>query len=165
MDRGKVMMTVIIVLLVLLLGAVVGVSIYLIRTIDTSTNGNGPGPYLPGGVTGLPSTSDIELVSLGGNFTLNLAASPNGHQGSARISVEVGLDSRHAEWESVRDQIRRQEAIARSVVIEVFRSLTIEELRSPEGMNMAGEIVSNRLQETFASHLIVSVVFGEWTLV
>jgi len=164
MDKGKVMMTVIIVLLVLLLGAVVGVSIFLIRSFDNAPDS----PHASiesGAVSGLPSTSDIELVSLGGNFTLNLATSPNGHTGSARISVEVGLDSRHAEWTSIRDQIGRQEAIARNVVIEVFRSLTIEELRSQEGMNMAGEIVTNRLQDMFESHLIVSVVFGEWTLV
>jgi len=164
MDKGKIMMTVIIVLLVLLLAAVVGVSIFLINSIDT--NGDGPRVTISGGdITGPPSIHEIELVSLGGNFTLNLATSPNGHQGSARISVEVGLDSRHAEWESVRDQIRRQESIARNVVIEVFRSLTVEELRSPEGMNMAGEVLSNRLQDIFESHLIVSIVFGEWTLV
>jgi flagellar basal body-associated protein FliL len=164
MDKGKVMMTVIIVLLVLLLVAVVGVSIFLVNSINTEqvTTGNGERPTITGD---LPPTRDIQLVTLGTNLTLNLATSPNGHRGSARISVEVGLDGRQAEWESTRDQIVRQESMARQVVIGVFQSLTVEELRSPEGKANASEIIMRQLQDLFESHLIVSVVFGEWTLV
>ena len=162
MDKGKLMMTIIIVLLVLLLGTVVAVSIYLVNMFgnDTPTGGNGTRTEIH---VGPPRLQDIEPVAMG-NITTNLATSANGRVGSVRTDISVGLDTRFTGWEDTQSELIRLESAARHIMINVFNSLTTEDVNTVEGRNAAAEIILTRLQEQFNSPLIVQVMFDSWIL-
>jgi len=162
MDKSKLMLIIIIALLILLVGAVLAVGVWFIRTTPVEADW---GDHQAPGVTHELSPQDIVWVTLD-SITTNLAQGPGGRMDYIVAEVLVGINGTvpQDELESFEATFYRSLALARSEAISTFVSLTLEEVITPEGQNMTAEIIKNRLQVAFESPLIVSVSFSDWTI-
>lgn len=163
MDKSKVMLFVIIGLLVVLIGTVVGVTIFLIGMV-----GNGdqegftqPTPPLLEVQMGV---MELEEIPLGEVMTTNLASGPDGRAGQVRAGVVVNVDGRgdEAEFNNFVLAFNARMGTARAVVIDVFSTTTFDDIRTLEGRGAAAEEIRLRLAETFETNLISQVHFSEW---
>ena len=163
MEKGKMMMTVIIALLVLLLGTVIAVSIMLIGSL-----GDGVALDPDTGVTTVRDfrVGDLETISLGARINTNLAVDPadgvTTHMVSTDVFVAIDTTGDTAELNALRNNLTLRNAMARSVVISTFFESTFTDIRSPEGKAAVAEIILDRLQDLFESNLIVIVSFENW---
>jgi len=150
--------------LVLLLGTVIGVGVYLISlSNDDAAHFNEPQRVE---VTHDLTPSDMVFISLG-EMTANLALGPNNRSDNAWLEVSVGLNAtiEEAELEEFYGVVTRGIPVARAEVFNVFVTRTYEELRTLEGRQATEEIIKYRLQEVFASNLIVDVSFSNFNAV
>jgi len=163
MEKGKVMMGVIIGLLVLLLATVVGVSIYLFSLFGSDADHGAGGTLQPTRV----GREHIHPVSLGDTITINLASSPADRQRhAASIGVTVGVNSsgNTREFNSFLNLLNTHMAAARSVAQDAASNMTYDELRSPEGRDVLIESIMRGLKEEFDTNLIVEVVLDPFII-
>ena len=161
MDKSKLMMTIIIVLLVLLLGTVVGVTFYLINLVGDQRPDDSRTVIehdLPPGLLG-----DLIEVSLERKLT-NLAVGPGGTSDVVALEVVLGINNTvdAEEVEEFLTSLNDRRRFASSIVIDVVGDFTYEEVRTPEGRNAVGEEIKHRLQAAFGTNLIINVNFPEW---
>jgi len=164
MDKSKLMMFIIIGLLVLLLGTVVGVTVYLIglvgddRPEEFQVEQEAPPP---------PNLSlrDLDEFNLG-DFLTNLAVDPDGRSAVVITEVVLGINNTGdvTELSEFMDILEASRHLARGHVNDVFGNLTYGEVRTPEGRAAAGEEIRLRLQSAFESNLIIVVGFSDWML-
>ena len=164
MDKSKLMMTIIIALLVLLLGTVVGVTLYLINFVGTG-DGDAAIGYRP--PTNVLTIMDLEPIVLGdGIIVTNLATGADGRARMIRANVVANIDTTRdaAEYEEFVREFTHRISSARGLAVTIFNGLTYDQVRTPEGQAMVAEMIRNTLQEAFNTNLIVSIVFDEWVL-
>ena len=165
MDKSRIMLFVIIGLLVILIGTVVGVTIFLMGMMrnDNFENLHEPQPPLLEVSLGV---MDLEEVPLGETIITNLLAGPDGRAGGVRVGVVASINSTidENELEAFVTAFNARMGAARNVVVDVFNGLTFDEVRTPEWRRAAQEEIRIRLQETFETTLIVQVQFSEWTV-
>ena len=161
MDKSKLMMIIIIALLVLLLGTVAGVGIYLI-TISNDDASHFVEPMRVEVQTDL-TPSDMVFVPLG-DMVANLALGPNGRSDNAVLEVTIGINATVEDdvLEEFYGVVTRGIPVARAEVFNIMVTRTYEELRTLEGRQATEEIIKYRLQEVFASNLIVDVSFSDF---
>ena len=165
MDKSRLMMIVIIALLVILIGTVIGTTIFLLSGPD-------PDPDIfaevPDPVHHLQRTSlmDMVEVSLGERFQTNLATGIDGRVAIVIAEVVVGMDGEAdlAELESFIMSFNARIGMARSVIIQEFGSAYFEDVNTPEGQLALAETMTRSLQEQFESNLILRVFFSDWTV-
>ena len=165
MDKSRLMMIVIIALLVILIGTVVGTTLFLLSGPD-------PDPEIfaevPDPVHHPQRTSlmDMVEVSLGERFQTNLATGADGRVAIVMAEVVVGLDgeAEPEELAAFRMSFEARMGMARSVIIHEFGSAHFEDVDTPEGQMALAETMTRALQEQFESNLILRVFFSDWTV-
>ena len=163
MDKSKLMMTIIIALLVLLLGTVIGVTVFLINLVGDDTASQFEDPLPPPPPHNL-NMMDLHEIVLGDSFITNLAGPGFA---TAQFGVALGIDNTGdvAEFNTFISDFGERINLARGIVNSVFQTLTYEEVRSPEGQTMAQERIKIELQNAFATNLIIVVSFTDWFIV
>ena len=165
MDKSRLMMIVIIALLVILIGTVVGTTLFLL-------SGEDPDPEIfaevPDPVHHPQRTSLMDMieVSLGERFQTNLATGADGRVAIVMAEVVVGMDGEAPldELESFIMSFNARIGMARSVIIHEFGNAHFDDVNSPEGQMALAESMTRALQEQFESNLILRVFFSDWTI-
>jgi flagellar basal body-associated protein FliL len=163
MERSKLMMIIIIALLVLLLGTVVGVSVYVMNMIRSQTSlvESADNP-----IAQRWSLEDTTSIQLGDTpIVTNLARSESGGNHFIRVSAWVGfLNTEKKASDTLAATLEDNIHIARSIALACIKGSTYEELSDPEGkVNLENKILL-RLQEEFESNLIVFVSMDDYLL-
>ena len=165
MDKSRLMMIVIIALLVILIGTVVGTTLFLLSGTDPAPDifAEVPDPVHHPQRTSL---MDMIEVSLGERFQTNLATGLDGRVAMVIAEVVVGLDgdAELAELEPFMLSFNARLGMARSVIIHEFGNAHFEDVNSPEGQMALAETMTRALQEQFETNLILRVFFSNWTV-
>ena len=165
MDKSRLMMIVIIALLVILIGTVVGTTLFLLSGPDPDPDifAEVPEPVHHPQRTSL---MDMIEVSLGERFQTNLATGPDGRVSMVIAEVVVGVDGEAelAELEPFMLSFNARIGMARSVIIQEFGNAHFDEVNTPEGQLALAETMTRALQEQFESNLILRVFFSDWTV-
>ena len=165
MDKSRLMLIVIIALLVILIGTVIGTTLFLLSGDDTDPDifAEMPEPVFHPQRTNL---MDLEEVSLGDRISTNLAATPDGRASMVMANVVLGIDSQAdaAELDRFLINLNARIGMARSVVINEFGRAYFDDINSTEGQLALAETMTRALQEAFETNLIVRVFFSEWNV-
>ncbi|MCL2840806.1 MAG: flagellar basal body-associated FliL family protein [Defluviitaleaceae bacterium] len=163
MDKSKLMMFIIIALLVLLLGAVVGTTLFLIGLVGDDSPSDFHAVYTPAPPPNL-SRMDMVEVPLGSRFSTNLAVSADGRSGAVAAEVILGVNNtgEQVEVEAFIEALEERLRMAQGIAIDVLGDLTYEQVSTVEGRNAAAEEIMIRLQTAFATNLIILVEFSDW---
>ena len=164
MDKGRVMMVVIIALLVILIGTVVGGIIFLSRPgADPDAFAEVADPVHHPQRVGL---MDMVEVSLGERFTTNLAIGQDGRMGMVMTEVVVGVDglADAAELEAFLINFNARQGFARAVIINEFGNAHFDDVNTVEGQLALGEVMTNALREQFETNLVLRVFFSDWNV-
>ena len=165
MDKSRLMMIIIIALLVILIGTVVGTTLFLLSGPD-------PDPEIfaevPEPVHHPQRTSLMDMVEvpLGERFQTNLATGADGRIAMVIAEVVVGLDGEAPldELDPFITSFNARIGMARSIIIHEFGNAHFDDVNSPEGQMALAETMTRALQEQFESNLILRVFFSDWTV-
>ena len=163
MDKSRLMMIVIIALLVILIGTVVGTTLFLLSRTDADPDIFAQVPdavHTPQRI----GLQDLVEVPLGERFHTNLALGPDGRFGMVVAEVVVGMDGQAApeELEPFINIFNNRIGMARAVVIQEFGNAHFDDINSPEGQMALAESMTRALQEQFETNLILRVFFSDW---
>lgn len=165
MEKSKVMMIIIIVLLVALLGTVVGVAFYIMNMVrNTQTT---PNEYTAttDHITKHLKPEEITKVSLGDSILTNLAKGEDGKSYIARIKVLVGYDNTvKKESDAFAEVLTNNMEFMRSIALSCLRNSTYEDLTSDGGESALADRIKTMLQSEFDTTLIVNVYFDDWLI-
>ena len=165
MDKSRLMMIVIIALLVILIGTVVGTTLFLLSGPD-------PDPDIFAEVADpvhhpqRTSLMDMIEVPLGERFHTNLATGADGRIALVIAEVVVGVDGEAelSDLESFMMSFNARLGMARSVIIQEFGNAHFDDVNSPEGQLELAETMTRALREQFETNLILRVFFSDWTV-
>lgn len=161
MEKNKVMMISIIVLLVALLGTVVGVAFWVLKNMKTVENPEDAAIDTPQIVE--LKREQITPVDFSDPISTNLLSIDDGENHVIRVKIGVGvnnIDKKVSEKFLV--TLSDNEAKVRDTVIDILHNKTSIELLKPDGqVNLKAEILES-LQEVFNNNLIVEVNMSEW---
>ncbi len=159
-NKGKAMMIVIIVLLCVLIVSIFGVSFYAFRTFNTNNdNIVDSGSNLVN--TKVLNPAEITTYQLSAPIAVNLAVGTDGSQHSMSVEVGIGIDNTDKkESPTFLSLVQSQEVVVRDVIISVFRTKTIDEMRAVDSQEAVKQEILDKLRAEFDSNLIYSVYFG-----
>ena len=165
MDKSRLMLIVIIALLVILIGTMIGTTLFLLsgNDVDPEIFVEAPDPVIHPHRTSL---MELVEVSLGDRFSTNLTPGQDGRVAIVMAEVVVGIDSLAdpVELESFLTAFNARQGMARAVVINEFGKATYEEINSPEGQMALAETMTRALQDQFETNMILRVFFSNWTV-
>ena len=163
MDKSRLMLIVIIALLVILIGTVVGTTLFLLSGNETDPDifAEMPEVVHPAQRTNL---MDLIEVTLGERISTNLAATPDGRVAMVLSEVALGIDSQAdpSDVEPFIINLNARIGMARSIVINEFGRAFYEDINSTEGQLALAETMAVALREAFETNLIVRVFFSDW---
>ena len=159
MERNKVMMIVIIVLLVVLLGAIVGISLYVLNTVQNEQEeipSMTPPPALEVAV------EDLKFVEVPSSST-NLFVGADGKSHNVRATFGIGLNSTLDEVDNDHpdgafyDLFNEKIGIAQDIILSTLRHTTYEETREAVFEDKIKEEILTKLRDKFQSVIIWEV--------
>jgi flagellar basal body-associated protein FliL len=162
MEKGRLMMVVIIILLVALLGTVVGVAFFVLNavadmglpTITEQQIGRTPPPL---------RATEITRISAGDVITTNVGDANS--MRFARFQVQIGIDNTQGpdtiEAERV---IREQVDYIRTIALEYVSRTPIEDLMDSDSRGHVRTSIKEHLIRELRIELIVDVTFNEWLI-
>ncbi|MDR1663305.1 MAG: flagellar basal body-associated FliL family protein [Clostridiales bacterium] len=164
MEKGKLMMIIIIALLVLLLGTVIGVTLYVTSLVNSrliETNGSNAGTDSQ--IVKKLERSEITPLSLGEPFQLNLQKGTDGKDHFIGISVSVGYDNTQKDDSTALGELLANDVFkVRSIVSACIYSKTYDDLRyNSNGLSDLSAEILGRLQEEYNTSLIYEVILGD----
>jgi len=161
MEKGRLMMVVIIILLVALLGTVVGVAFFVLREVQ---NMGGLGNDQNIGERVLVTTAtDITRISTGDSIVTNIGDANS--MRFARFQVQVGIDNRQgAHTVEAERIIHEQIDYIRTVAMEYVARTPIEDLMDVEARSHVRTSIKEHLIRELRVNLIVDVTFSEWLI-
>ncbi len=156
-DKNRIMMILILVLLVVLLGTIVGVSFYAMKILNAGAQAQ----QKPVEVSRL-SVDEIDTVSMGDPISTNLKSTGDDKEHVARMSISVGIDNTDkkkspATLQKVQDKI----VVARDIALSTIMNTTYDDLMRPDGYDILKNQILAKLQETFNDNLIVEVYISD----
>jgi flagellar basal body-associated protein FliL len=162
MEKSKLMMIIIIALLVLLLGTVVGVSLYALKLFNENSDPEARAAANQPQVVKNLTREQITSVSLGDPITTNLQKGDDGKSHFAILSVEVGYDNTvKNESDAFGLVLAENIKYARSVALSCIYGRKYEELQDMDGLNELAAEILQKLQEGFNSQMIVEVTISD----
>jgi flagellar basal body-associated protein FliL len=165
MEKGKLMMVIIMVLLVALLGTIVAVAVIafpLLRGIQQQDPVYGDMDFRPG--PPVLSVEDIKRVEIPQNLT-NLARETEGRDRFIRVQTAVGIDNTQGrDSEKMVAVIENDVDFIQSIVLDELRNTTYEELSQPGSHSQLAERILYRIQTEYQSNMIVAVYFLDWLI-
>ena len=165
MESNKGMLIVIMILLIVMLGAIAGASIVLLRTLgnqEASGTGASGGQVSAGR---LLNQEDITKVELGDAIVTNLLPGSDTRAHNARIGVMLGFDNTLGKISTDFETLLNDNlGFARSIALACIRNSTYDDLTERGGSERLATNIRMRLQEEFNTNLIVDVYFIEWVV-
>jgi len=166
MEKGNLMMIVIIVLLVFLLATVVGVAFFAhsaIANINQEAQTRDPFDNTPR----VLRENEITRISIGDSIVTNLAADGGGSSGRmARVSVAIGYDNTQgSNSAATATLINEHREVIQSIVLAAIRNTTYEEMSDRYAMDRLSAEILQTLIDGFENNYIVAVTFTEWMLI
>lgn len=159
MEKNKVMMISIIVLLVALLGTIVGLGIFTINSLkkgeEPQTQGEQVSEIKP------LSKDELTLVELKEPITTNLPVGEDGKDSHViRLNMSLAINNtvkKDKESEKTLASVSSKEVIVRDVVLDILKKKTYEQMKKPDAREILKEEILQSLQDEFATNLIVAV--------
>ena len=158
---SKPMLTIIIILLVLLLGTMVGASLYILKEIRAggSASEGQAAASAPPALT-IDQVTKVPLSTV----STNLRAGPDGTSGYVKLTLQVGVNNTvKKQSDAVIKSLADNEAVALDIVNGVLRDKTKEDLSGSDsnGMQSLKDEISDKLRQAFSTTLIVDVYVVE----
>jgi flagellar basal body-associated protein FliL len=162
MEKGRLMMVVIIILLVALLGTVVGVAFFVLREVQNMGLGNDPGR-----LGNIPSPNiraeHITRISAGDSIVTNIGDANSSR--FARFQVQVGIDNTQGTATVDAERIIREQVdYIRTVALEYVARTPMEDLMDVEARSHVRTSIKEHLARELNLDLIVDVTFSEWLI-
>ena len=156
MEKQKPLMTIVIALLVILLGAV-GFVAY--NTLMISSAYTEPVRTIDSGAR--LTVDQIEKVPLSSPISTNLRR-VDGVAQYVKIDLSIGVNNTDKrDSPRIVDSLNKNEMVTRDIVLSVLRSQTYQEISVPEGQELLKENIKRRLQEEYDTNLIVQVYISD----
>lgn len=160
MGKNKIGMILIIVLLVsLLILFAVGFT-FLYKAMNKANEGGGNNIIVQQEL----SMEDIKNFSIGDPIVTNLLKGQDKKDHVVKIDVSLGINTSKdtsKEAEELIATLEEQKPVIKDIIIGVCRSKTYEELNVTDARVVFKDEILLKLQETFATNLIVDVYIGE----
>ena len=160
MRKNKIGMILIIVLLVsLLILFAVGFT-FLYKAMNKANEGGGNNIIVQQEL----SMEDIKNFSIGDPIVTNLLKGQDKKDHVVKIDVSLGINTSKdtsKESEELIATLEEQKPVIKDIIIGVCRSKTYEELNVTDARVVFKDEILLKLQETFATNLIVDVYIGE----
>ncbi len=160
MGKNKIGMILIIVLLVsLLILFAVGFT-FLYKAMNKANEGGGNNIIVQQEL----SMEDIKNFSIGDPIVTNLLKGQDKKDHVVKIDVSLGINTSKdtsKESEELIATLEEQKPVIKDIIIGVCRSKTYEELNVTDARVVFKDEILLKLQETFATNLIVDVYIGE----
>lgn len=160
MDKGKVVMIVIIGLLVVLLGIIGVVGFKLV----SSMSGENAAAAEAAPEEVVLSPSEITVVPVTDPIATNLKEGADGVAHSVRVTVAIGVDTREdnaKESAELVTLLTEKEVIVKDTCLTVIRDKTYEELKQNDAKTVLSEEILVSLQEAFDTNLIYAVYISD----
>ncbi len=161
MEKNKVMMIVIIVLLFVLLGTVVGVGFYAINALSSDEQ------QISESEKAVPKLKphEITVVHVNDAIAVNLQPGEDGSDSHyARIKISVGVNNLEKDSAEFITMLQEREVLIKDLAIDVLRSKTYESLSRPDSIELLKMEMLERLREKFDTNLIVDVIVSEFNI-
>ena len=154
-NKGSKMLLLLTFLMVLLIGAVVGVGAWLITNMN-SDNSGGTGQITIG--TGPVAVADLEFVQISMPINTNLLTGPDGNPRRISFDFSVAVDASQgsASTEIIR-LLREAEPVTRTIAISILRDMTIDQVNSQGGEAQIRRAILDRIISEFGSNLIQDI--------
>ena len=161
MEKNKFMMIIIIALLVLMMGTIVGVSLYILNLVNNQTQEADGTSRDPQAVKKLKVEEKTE-ISLGDPLSTNLQKGADGKDRFVKFSVSVYYDNtQKKESDDLYNILFLNVNKMRSIALNAAFNKTADELNHPDGFVLLANEIKDSLQSTFETNLIVEVDITE----
>ncbi len=165
MEKNKIMMIAIIVLLVLLLGTIVGVSVFALKYLsgkdveDTSLNAP------PAQEVKMLKPNEIEVINLQDPLNCNLLIGADNVEHIVQVKIGVGVDNtdKKKSPETIAN-VTANDTVIRDLAIGVIKKLQYQDLIRPDGQDILRDKLFKAIQGAFADNLIVTVYVSDMYL-
>ncbi len=160
MEKNRIFLIIVIVLMVVLLGAIVFLGITLGRVMSNQDNNNNQVVALqPLAIT------EQELIELTKPIVSNLKKGSDGADHVNQVTVSVGVSKMDKKQSPVIiNELNTKQAILRDICGTIIRNKTVEELRREDGQEILKQEILEKIQQEFQSNLIYAVYFADWYL-
>lgn len=157
MEKNKIMMIVIISLLLVLIGTIVGLSVYAMRFLNKEAE------EIPENTESVTvEQSEIQLITLPDPISTNLAKGNDTKEHVIRLKVSVAVNMSEKKESPVLLQLLTDRTIViQDVIIGVLRNKTYEELSATNTQEILREEILTKLQQEFNTNLISTVYISE----
>lgn len=160
MGKNKIAMILIIVLLVILLVLFAVGFAFLYKAMNKANDGSESNVQVEQTVP----IEDIQNFAIGEPIITNLLEGPNKKEHIVKLSVSLGVNgskSTAKEAEKLMTTLDTQRLVIKDAIIGVCRSKTYEELKSTDAQKIFKDEILLKLQEIFATNLIVDVYIDD----
>ncbi len=154
MDKNKIMMIIIIALLVVLLGSIVGVFFMFKGYVNANAQQGNNEPMVEFADVKYSEQTLISIPSI----STNLATSADGIPHTAKVDLAYSVVNNQEESAELITLLNEKQLVVQSIALETIRSKTYEEMMRTDSQQMLEEEILKKLQDTFETNLIYSVV-------
>jgi flagellar basal body-associated protein FliL len=174
-EKNKLMMIVIILILAIMLAAVAFGFIYTIRMIQSVQSPPEPYESANYNISHGFDVGEMRFISLSDSIKVNLLRDTDNREHLALVRVDVGIASpsgasnrekrQHSkELDRLEATLTAKETIVRDIIIRKLSKTTYSDLRKADGAELLGRAITTELQNTFSSSFIVGTYFVEFFL-
>jgi flagellar basal body-associated protein FliL len=161
LEKNKLMMISILALLVILLGTIIGVSLYVFKMIHAD-NAHASAPTENEARLTL---DQIQKVPLSAPISTNLMQDADGSNHYVKLDLAVGVNSTiKDESPEMVESLANNQMVTRDIILSILRHTTFDDLSKPEGQELLKSDIKTKLQEEYNSNLIVQIYISDLAL-
>lgn len=172
MEKNKILMVVIIMILAIMLA---GVGFGFIYTINMIKSVQSPSEVEKPVAAQAYDVNSTVTIPLSNSIKANLLPENDGLEHLALVEMSIGvagpvdatkkeIKANQKEIDALVASIQSREVIVRNLAIKLLRKSTYSELRRADGQDIYANMLLTELQNTFNSNFIVDVYFGDFFL-
>ncbi len=170
MEKNKMgMMIIIVILLIMFISFGVGFFL-LLKTLKATPPG--PGPIQSSG-TSIYKLEEIDVIPLTDPIKSNLAVGKDNKNHMVDLKLSIGLNMGgktdkdiKKEYEKIKPMVedRNKQTIIRNEILNILRNKTFDELIAPDSNIMLIQEITSCLQELFNTNIIIIVYFDTFNV-
>lgn len=172
MEKNKLMMIVIILILAIMLGAVIFGFVFISQMIRSELTPPGPGESASGSISFSYELTDMRLITLSDSIKANLLRDTDGREHLALVNVQIGIagsaeatknekKQNDKELDNLEEILISREPVIRDIIIRRLARTTYSDLRGADGAEMLERAITSELQNVFNTNYIVRTFFVE----
>jgi flagellar basal body-associated protein FliL len=169
LDKSKVMMIVIIVLLTAVLGGIGTLGWFITHLPNSTNNPNGSNSGSNSKEEETYNIDKVYVLDIEGPIATNLLTDTDGVKHSIRFVASIGIDMNKKKGISKESTelislLTLQEAVVKDIIVGATRSKTYNDINKRNGKEMFAEDIKKALREKYGTNLIVSFYTSELIL-